>query len=265
MDPKPTSHYSLTKKQAAILTLLYRFRFGTSEHISQMLDIGKATINKRLSLLVELECIGRRYGHEYRLLCKPAAYYLLPQGVDALKAVGGNNFNAQVLRNVRKDQHASEQFIEQSLGIFDICCRLTVQLGSSLRFFTKTQLAHKYDYFSELMPMAYMRLSGDGAERDFFIEYVQSSKPFFAILQRLQAYIEYADGGDWEEGTASDFPVVLYVCETKRLRDRLLKRASNVLDEADDDLKFYATSLDDLGSWQNLADRGEKPRSLSLL
>lgn len=265
MDPKPTSHYSLTRKQEAILTLLYRFRFTTSAHISQTLGIGKATINKRLSLLVETGYIGRRYSQEYRLLRKPASYYLLPKGIDALQALDSDKFDARILRNIRKDQHTSDQFIEQSLGIFDICCRLTAKLGNDLRFFTKSQLAHKYDYFSGFMPMAYMRINRNGAERDFFIEYLQPSKPLFAVIQRLQAYVDYADGGDWEEGTGSEFPAVLYVCETKRLRDRLLKRATAVLDETDDDLKFYVAALDDLNSWQNLADHEERPRPLSML
>lgn len=265
MNTKPNNRYSLTKKQQDILNLLYRFRFGTSQQISQTLRIGKATINKRLQLMTELQYIGRRYEPEYHLLRKHATYYLLPKGIDALKKMPGNKFDAYVLRNIRKDQTASEQFVEQSLGLFDVYCRLDNELGSDLHFFTKSQLANKYDYFSEFTPAAYMRLNAANGERDFFLEYLQSSKPFFTVLQRLKEYVEYADSGEWEAATDSDFPTTLLICENQRLQNLLMKRSGFALNEADDDLKLYATTPTELKAWHNLVDQDEEPRPLTAI
>jgi DNA-binding MarR family transcriptional regulator len=263
MNPKPNNHYSLTKKQQAILNLLYRFRFATSQQLSQTLDIGKATINKRLQLMTELQYIGRRYEPEYHLLRKHATYYLLPKGVDALKKMPGNKFDAYVLRNTRKDQGASEQFVEQSLGLFDIYCRLNAELGDSLHFFTRSQLANKYDYFSEFTPAAYMRIDKGDEARDFFLEYLQSSKPFFTAIQRLKEYVEYGDSGEWEAAIDGRLPPVLLVCDSQRLQSRLMKRAGFALSEADDDLKFYVTITTELNAWLNLVDQDEEVHPLA--
>jgi hypothetical protein len=253
MNPKPNSRYSLTKKQQDILTLLYRFRFATSEQISQALSIGKATINKRLQLMTELEYIGRKYEPEYHLLRKPAAYYLLPKGIAALKGIPGNKFDASILRNISNDQTASDQFIEHSLGVFDIYCQLKAKLGDRLYFFTKSQLVNRYDYFSEFVPSVYIRVVTSGTEKDYFLEYLQSTKPFFAATQRLKEYIEYADSGEWEAETDSPFPKTLLICDKSTMQNRLLKKSTTILAEADDELKFFLATKDE-GTWFDLAE-----------
>lgn len=236
-----------TKKQQDILRLLYRFRFVTSEHLSKALDINKTTINKRLQLLMELEYAGRKYEAEHRLLHKHAMYHLLPKGIDALKRIPDNKFTPSVLRNIRNDQNASGQFIEYCLGVLDIYCSLRARYGDNLTFLTKSQLANRYDYFEDFVPAVYFRL-GKRAQKDFFLEYLQSSRPFFTHLRRLKQYADYAEAGDWEAGTESDFPKILFVCDTLGLQKRLAKKAPWLLEDADDEVGFYATTQEQLKS-----------------
>lgn len=250
-----TNHYQPTKKQLDILRILYRFRFATSEQLTQTLHAKRTNIiNQRLKLLLDQQYIGRNFEPEYRLLRKHASYYLLPQGISALKQQG-TKYDAVVLHNIRNDKTASERFVEQNLGIFEVYCQLRKQYGDNLRFFTKSQLT-KYGYFPETLPDAYIRLDVDGIEKQFFLEFLQASKPFFTVFRRLKQYVAYAEDGDWET-TNSRLPAILLVCDSPALLKRVIKRAGNAIEDADDELRFYSASLSGLkqtGLWQDLPE-----------
>src|SRR5437868_3895445 len=142
------AHRPLNKKQLDILRLLYRFRFVTTNLLTQALQTkSKIKMNERLKILLDQEYIGRNFSPEYHLLRKHASYYLLPKGIDALKQIPDNTFDTSILRNIRKDKAASDQFIDYCLGVFDVYCQLKTVYGDSLHFFTKSQLANKYDCF----------------------------------------------------------------------------------------------------------------------
>jgi len=259
-------HRPLNNKQLDILRLLYRFRFATTELLTQALDQkSKIKMNERLKILLDQEYIGRNFKPEYRLLRKHASYYLLRKGIEGLGRIPDNKFDGQTLRNIRKDKTASDQFIDYCLSVFALHCQLKSDLGQSLQFFTRSQLTNRYDYFSEFIPGVYMRITTDGVEKDYFLEYLQSSKPFFTAIQRLKQYSEYADSGEWEAETGSDFPAILLVCDKRRLQNLLMKRSGSALSEADDDLKFYITNMAELKAWHNLIDQEEEPRPLTLL
>jgi hypothetical protein len=251
-------HRSLNTKQLDILRLLYRFRFATTHLLTQALNTkSKNKMNERLKVLLDQEYIGRNFNTEYRLLRKHASYHLLPKGIDALKRIPDNKFDTSVLHNIYKDKSASEQFINHCLGVFEVYCQLKATYGDKLRFFTKSQLANKYDYFSEFVPSVYLRVDISGVEKEFFLEYLQDSKPFFTAIQRLRQYAEYASSGEWEAELESDLPKVLLVCDNVSLQKRLLKRTGSVLTDADEDLEFYITTQDSLNRWHNLAEPNE--------
>ncbi len=264
MTSSNTKHYSLTKGQRDILVLLYAFRFATSKQIGQVFSISKRTMNKRLLLMTELGYIGRNYEPGYRLQGKLATYYLLPKGIDALKALDSDKYSSRVLRNIQKDRQASDQFIEQCLAMLDIYYHFKVTCGDSLLFLTKTQLAHKYEYFDDFTPSVYLQIHASGEEHDYFLEFFQSSKPYFAIQKRMREYIDYADSGECEAGTNSEFPVVLFVCDTKQLHDRLLRRAEQLIGDATD-MRCYIAAMNDIDSWHSLDVPDEKSISLDVI
>ncbi len=254
--PTPKYRKRLNEDQIQVLKLLFQFRFGSSELLAR--SIGKkqgANIYRRLRILQDQGLIARRYEARYKLLGKPAAYYLTPDGVRALQEYDPKS--ASNIKTIYKDKTVSGAFVQYCLDVFEIYCKLHGTYGDQLHFFTKSQLA-KYDYFEEFAPSVYLRIDKSGMEHDFFLEYLQSSKPFFAVLQRLKQYVEYAESGEWEAGTDSEFPAMLFVCDSRKLLNRLQEKADWALDEADDDLRFYATTPDKLNAWQNLADDDEE-------
>src|SRR5882672_6694272 len=147
-------HYSLTTKQRTILSLLYRFRFATSEQFSTTLDITKASTNKRLKLLLEQEIIERKYD---RISREHAAYYLSAQGINELKKISKQKYLPKVLRNIRRDHENSSKFISHCLGVFDIYNKLRSSYGNELQFFTKSQMA-AVPYFPKQLPDAHVQL-----------------------------------------------------------------------------------------------------------
>lgn len=235
MASSRTHRKPLNSKQLAILRLLYRFRFATTELLTLALDTkSKIKMNERLKILLEQEYIGRKYESEYRLLRKHASYYLLPKGINALKESDGN-YDKAILHNIHKDKTASDQFINHSLSVFKVYCDLKVKYGDRLRFFTKSQLTH-FDYFPKPLPDAFMRLQAGSKEKQYFLEVLQSTRPFFVSVRKVRKYIDFADGGEWEV-VESKLPTILLSCDNDALLKRLEKYVGS-LDDIDEDLEF---------------------------
>jgi len=253
MDKLISKHRKkLNTEQIEVLGLLYKFRFGSNDLIAR--HFGKkdrSFVFKRLKILQEQGLIGKRFDSSYRIQGKPVAYYLLPAGARALQE--HRTDTVVNIKAIYKDKTVSEEFIEYCLSIFGIYTQLKTRYGDSLCFFTKNQLT-KYDYFSDFTPSVYIRLNTNGPEKDYFLEYLQSSKPFLTSMRRIKQYIDYSDGGEWEAGTNSEFPEVLLVCDKLALQNRLLKKSATVRAGADDDLKIYVTVKDDKAIWFDLAE-----------
>jgi predicted transcriptional regulator len=230
MNTTTPGHYTLTTKQKAILNLLYRFRFATSEQLSQALNIAKATINKRLKLMMELNYIGRKYEPEYRLLRKHAAYYLLPDGISELKKISRKKYLPKTLRNIRHDEAASESFVEHCLMVFDLYCVLRAKYGSELQFFTGTQMA-AFSYFPKKLPDAHIQL-GSGKPKLFLVDLLHESRPFFLATRAVMRYVSYTEDNDWPSQHA--FPKILLICDTESLQRRLAKKMQRKLEDVDD-------------------------------
>jgi hypothetical protein len=186
MPATPSYRRPLNSKQLDILRLLYRFRFVTSNLLTPTLKLkDPSKTNQRLRILTDQKYIGRRYKSEYRLLGKPASYHLLPDGIKALKQIPDNKFSAAVLHNIRKDFDASDQFIDRQLGVLSTFCHLSAQYGVGLRFFTQSEL-RKYSYFPKPLPYAYIRLRMGDSEKQFFLEVINDSQPFFKAIGRIK-------------------------------------------------------------------------------
>jgi len=251
------NHYTLTQKQRAILNLLYRFRFATSEQLSTALNVTKATTNKRLKLMLELGYIGRRYESEYRLLRKHASYYLLPDGIAELKKISKQRYLPKVLRNIRNDSIASDQFMEHCLAVLYVYGLLRSEYNDELQFFTKTQMAAA-SYFPKQLPDAHIQL-GKNKPKLYLLDVLHQNEPFFRSTRAIMRYIKYADQDEnWPSQYA--FPKILLVCGSESLQKRLLKKMRRTIENLDDsELSFYITTLEGLkaDTWRNMAEPDE--------
>jgi hypothetical protein len=223
METTSLNHRSLNSKQLDILDLLYRFRFATNHLLAVTLNVKYAhKMNERLRVLIDQDYIGRNYGPDYHLRGQSASYYLLPKGINALKATGNEKYAIQVLHNTYKDKNAKDRFISRCLTVFEIFTRLNDKHNNKLQFFTKSELYH-YEDFPDPRPDAYFRLNEGNNETQYFLEVLDTTQPDFALKKRIKQFIEYAEGGDWEDATGTPLPTVVLVCESKTLTRRLQK------------------------------------------
>ncbi len=237
MNPELIKNKRLNLKQLSILDTLYRFRFGTTELIANALNVKtKNKMNERLKVLLDKEYIGRRYEPEYRLLRKHASYYLMPKGIKALRQYN-DKCDESVLHNIHKDKTASEQFINHNLNIFSAFCELNTKHGESLRFFTKSQLV-QYEYFPKPLPDAYIRIQTENAKAQYFLEILQTERPFFVSVRKAKRYIAYTETGEWED-TGTSLPTIILICDSETLKKRMDKLLLKLEDDIDSsELRF---------------------------
>lgn len=236
----------LNEGQVQVLELLYKFRFGTNELFAEYFGKkDRSFVFKRLKILQEQGLVGKRFDGSYRLLGKPAAYYLLPDGARLLPEYRAADDADEInVKGIYKDKSVSEEFVTRCQDIFALFNRLKAVYGDKLVFSTKSDLT-PYDYFPKQSPDAYLRLELEDGEREFFLLIHYSHQQFFAAIKRLQYYIKYAESGDWEEGE-TDFPALIMIFESPADQKRFYKQASRIMREAADEIVLYTAVLSDV-------------------
>jgi hypothetical protein len=235
-----TNRRPLNNKQLHLLKLIYKFRFVTTDLLLKR-DIAKsnAVIHGRLKVLLDQEYIGRNYDSSYRLQNKHAVYYILPKGIKILKEEG---LDEAALRNMYKDKTASERFIEHCLQVFLIYCQLRRLYHKDVDIYSRSELGQQED-FPKPCPDLY--LSG---KQDYFLEYIDSSTPFFAVRRMINRYIEHEESGEWE----GEYPTLLFVCGSAAQGTRVLKYLDQIGESSD--LQFRVTTIKALRLAQDKKD-----------
>lgn len=267
MSHIPKYRRPLKKEQIEVLGLLYRFRFASSELIAHY--FGKKSgvfVYKRLKILQEQGFIGKRFDSSYRIQGKPASYYLLPKGARKLQEHRENlESNIPVLY---KEKTVSETFVQHNMDILAAYNQLKKFYGPNLKFFTKSELK-SYEYFPQPRPDAYLRLESNGVKQSF-LDIFYEHQPFFVTAKRIKSYIEYAENGEWDI-TETRFPLILIVCESTALQERIQKQIVSNLDSswANAILFALATKTELLHSdtrvWQLSSAPGKKLSLSSIL
>lgn len=218
---KPKYRRPLNAKQLHVLKLLYKFRFVTTDLLlKHTIAKTNAVIQGRLNVLLSQEYIGRHYDGSYRLQNKHATYYILPKGINILKAQG---LEEAVLHSMYKDRSASQRFIDHSLRVFSVYCQLQRLHHNAFNIYSKSELSQQEE-FPKPRPDLYLN-----GQQSYFLEYIDSSTPFFAVRQLVSRYIAHEENGEWE----GDYPTLLLICETGALETRLLKHLDKIGDSSD--------------------------------
>jgi hypothetical protein len=234
----------LNQNQIDVLLLLYKFRFATSNLLTQKLKLQhRNSINSRLQILEEQEYIGRRYDKSYKMMNKPASYFMLPKGFAALRGMDGISNN--VLKNMYKDAQATDGFVERSLVIFGVYNKLESIFGQRFDMFSRSELTGM-ENMPEILPDGLIRLktseSTRANERYFFLHYAEERQPLFAISNVITKQLEYGDSDDWQELFGKP-PVTILMCNTTSLERRLHRQAGRVEDDAAKNQRFYTTTI----------------------
>ena len=249
----------LNDEQSVVLSLLCKFRFGTSEYIARYLGkTSSKVVQKKLKVLEDQGYVGKRYEKSYKLQGKPATYYLTPKGARLLRQLfqqfkdSGNKdkptieISDQGIKQLYKNKTVSEDFITHCLNILAVYLKLRQLYGDCCKFFTRVELA-MYSYFPTWLPDAYFALrpspNGKVTPKRFFLDIWDGTRPFFISVRKARNYLTYSEEGDWQaKGEA--FPVVLMICDTPRTQKKLNRQIRKALDESYEEV-VYATTTEE--------------------
>lgn len=239
MINKPTER-KLNDDQQAILKLLLQFRFVTRQSLTKLFADSHPGMDayRKLQVLENRGFIAKRYFDNYRLLHKPVAYYLLPNGARKLQEDPEAMESKTRIKAIYKDKSVSEQFIQECFDIFNIYVALR-EHNPGLKFFTKADLSHEdYSYFPQPLPDAYMRLK-DG--KQYFLQVHHSYQQLFVATRAAKRFMDYFENGIWDD-TGTEFPIVLFVVDTVSIQKRLHKFISKSVG----DIKIYTALKTDV-------------------
>jgi hypothetical protein len=259
---------SLNKYQLELLKLLYTFRFATVDLITINLGLkNRANVDSRLNNLRRLGYISRKFSTSYRLIGKPAVYYLQPKAFPILRK--RDNISTSVLRNMYKNSKASQRFINHSLSIFKAYISLKGCYKSKLWFFTGNDLKlAEFEYFPKPLPDGFLSMkfssSVKGKRKYFFLIFCSSHIPSFVHLKQLKSLIDYRSSEEWEQTTKTSLSGILVLTDSIKFKHSLIEKMAKLLynEGLDEDLSYYITtqneltqiSSEDIVIWQAISE-----------
>lgn len=268
---EPKYRKRLNEEQAAVLQLLWRFRFASSEQIAkyQQKPNSKA-VQKRLKILEDQNLIAKRYDKSYKLQGKPAAYYLTPHGARMLAALQPREPDEPInVKRLYKDKDASESFIEHCKNILSVYLVLRdLYPHGKLHFITKSRLSYeKFDFMPNPLQDACICIKTSQGDRYFFLDIFEDNQPFFVLIRRIKKYLEYAGSGEWAQyDEDGGLPTVLLVVQNKSVHKRLRKRLAKELRESYEEVCFatgrleYILDPENKGKvWLTIDEYGDDP------
>lgn len=212
----------LNKGQSAVLTLLYRYRFTTSELLAKFENQKHLQVTRsRLATLEKQGYIGKRYDGSYKLAGKFASYYLLPKGLRYLKSI--EVVDPQVSKMIYNDSKASDKFVDFCLSVSRTAQALSSFYDGEAKVFTRTELLD-YDYFPQPQPDLYLSIKRKTL-RHYFVDIYDDATPAFVAVKKIKRYAEHHDSGEWES-TDSAYPEVIIACTSDKAEQRLRKKLS---------------------------------------
>jgi len=234
----------ITPKQLQILLHLYRFRFLNRHHIQSFLNHkDPKRINEWLKDLTSKQIIGRIYSKKLGENIQPAIYYLSSKSHQILK--DRDDIDKRILKRVYQERLRSRKLIDHHLLVADIHFFLQAQAkdnNQQLHFFTKTDLT-KHTYLPFQRPDAYIALKANTDDtKRYFMEIIAPDTPRFAMRAKIGQWLEYADGGKWQETTNHPFPTILLACPSEATKHYLYHHISQVLEQEMAEVDFYLTT-----------------------
>lgn len=246
---EPKYRRPLNAEQMQILKILYKFRFTSATQLKKYFSKSSPGMNvfRRLETLEQQGFIAKRYLDNHRLLHKPVAYHLLPEGIRKLQEREAISHGVR-FKAIYKDKSVSEQFIQDCFDILDIYVSLQSR-NADIKFFTKPDLNHEdYEYFPQPLPDAYIKLA-DG--RHYFLQVHHKHQPFFVTSKAAKRYMDYFENGVWDD-TGTPFPVLLFVVDTPSIQ----KRFHDFVAQNTDGIGIYTALKSDIAGekedvWRN--------------
>ena len=233
-----------TKVQVELLEVLYKYRFSSRQLIAETIGIkAGSSLHERLMVLIKHGYIGMRLEKRLKLIGMPAAYYLTPKGLRALRDLPDHQFiTDSVIKASYKDKILGQSFISQAMNIHAYT-NLLIRQYPGLKVFTKREMS-RYSYFPPQLPDAFLSLPVDSAPpKRFFLDVVTDSVPPYQLDKRISGYYSFFSEGGWDI-SGNELPTLLLVGERGATERRIRRIVQSVLRKTDsDDISVLTTTV----------------------
>lgn len=234
----------LNGQQLKTLHLLYWYRFCTSKQLARSLDKSShKAIQNKLQILEAQGFIGKRYDTSYKLVGRPAEYFITPKGARELEKLKPGTTNQWATKSLYKNKTVSDNFLRHCIIVTEISQRLREIYGGGdkLRRFSKSYMA-QYSYYPQWTPDLHLEIPGKGEtpSRHYFLDVWDGTKPFFVSVRKTRNYVNFKDSGDWQED--QQYPAILAICQNEQTQKKLNRQMRHILDEQWDDELIFATT-----------------------
>jgi len=253
----------LNNHQIQLIQTLYKFRFATTKLIATSRQANERVILSRLKILLDQDYIGRHYDSSYRIIRKPAIYFLRPKGISYLRLQSYSN--PKVLNSIYHDKRASQTQIDHCLNLFEIYVAFKKLYPNTFKFYSKSELAARSNLPKDAPDALISRIkTNSNHNNDYFLESYEDSIPYRRLIIKIRRFISYAENGSWEKLTDNKLPTILMVCESKTLQYRVMRLVHRELDSSYVDLKFLTILKEelvkdssDIPKWIRISDENE--------
>jgi hypothetical protein len=178
--------------------------------------------------------IARHYDPSDKMMGKYAAYYLLPEGVKALRKK--DRLSPAVVKHIGKDAKATEHQINRFLNVAKVYCDLRDAYGDKVEVRTASDLAGSGPRINQL-PDALVKLRTESGIASFYLAVHNSTVSVKETSRKLSQYSK----DDLEDFLGvNGFSGVLSICETSQLQ-RQIENRNNLFS-----FEFLVTSLESL-------------------
>lgn len=236
----------VTSNQLKLLSLVFKFRFVSSELLARYLSRDRSTIYERLAVLVRQGYLVKNYDNSYKLAGKPASYSLATKGVRTLLQ-SELKISRAGLRNMYRNETVTPEYRDHCLIVFAVVISLKQQYSDTFAIYSKNELAGD-DTFPKTKPDLYLRGKGTAARPDYMLDVFDDAADFMTRRKRLKALMEHENSGDWEVGYGN-YPNLLFVVANDKIQQWFMKEVEYYYNRSyidEDEIAAMVTTVDKL-------------------
>ena len=226
----------LTNQQQRVLKLLFKFRFISAALLGLVIGIRRVSAYEVLEKLVSKGLVTKVYRNEYRILGKPAYYYLSKSGVTTVRKL--MDVKESVVHALYKNDVATADFIEHCLKLTQLYVAIIPSLPDGSEVFTKSEI-NRFKQFPKNRPDLYVRTPA-GKEAVLILV---DDRPPYIIRKRLDEIITHSEEDGWDR----DYPRICFVLKDANAKNSFLYTTGKKLESMgvdDNEIVVLATSLE---------------------
>jgi hypothetical protein len=210
--------------------LLYKFRYGTTDLIAEVVKKDRSTIYESLFVLEKQNLIHKFHDSTYRIRGSPAIYCLAAKCIKYLR--DNTDLDKTTLRNFYKNKSMRQEHIDHCLNVFKIFNTLKRQVGNKFAIYTKYELNR--EAFPKPLPELYLERRGSSDKSSYVLDIFAPGTYTWLLIKRLRQHQELSE----EHGET--YPNILLLAQNPSTEKRLFRQVQSAIQ----DFEFLITQQD---------------------